>query len=663
MVKRINCFSEISGEGFDINKALKKTKNAFEEGGKQITKGVKKGTKEIEKFGNKAVKQTGEYVDVLLHGRNDYPPNVRQLINEYGNKVISSIIADRTPVVGAITGALNVVSFGAFNKRLDRSPYDKLFHLRIDITFTDGSRIAVEKNEVINMYRHPKKLKGGEQQPISNVTSGITLNELLEGGKRILGNKFFRYSASSNNCQDFIIALLKGSNIGSSEDYSFIKQNTSSLFKNDPFLRKLSNSVTDLGGKVNEITTGAGLGDGKGITQSVLFSKPEWTKRRAINWLKKHDYSGLDCDEKEEHYRFRQVEPSKLKKNKHLITKSIGKNIELIIAYKNKPRSKSINMGKKYYSSDSESSSSDSDSDSDSEMGGSGFDSEQQILRKIKQLKGDIHEHQKMHGGKINIVKAVKKVGRTVRRGFDEVPYSREAVKIATPYVNRGIKEASPYVNRGIKEASPYVNRAIKETTPYVKSGIKTATKLGNRTASYTTRKKGGLASDLLHKGVPLVTGTLAGAAAEALFPEAGPVSGFLGEQAGSYAGEQLADYVGHKTGVGFKRPRGRPRKTLDGSGLHIDIGSHNIKKELSGGALRRAKNSSLEQLINSHRDREGKELMDAMKIYYKNRNKEVGGILKEKPLPRGAQKIGAGLKGSAEAKEKMARIRAMKRK
>ena len=55
------------------------------------------------------------------------------------------------------------------------------------------------------------------------------------------------------------MSLLKGSNIGNEETYNFVKQNTEHLFKGDSFLRKFSNTVTDIGSKVNEITQGTGL--------------------------------------------------------------------------------------------------------------------------------------------------------------------------------------------------------------------------------------------------------------------------------------------------------------------------------------------------------------------------------------------------------------------
>lgn len=252
--------AEIVGGKLTPGKVLKKVgstaKHTFETIGKQGALGIDKVDTGLQTIGRQAL----EYGKTIIQGRNDYPPKVRDLIDKYGDKVIKSITADRTPVVQALVETLNAVSLGKFKKRLDKkTPYDTLFHLRIDITFEDGSRLAVEKNEVINMFENPKKLKDSEQKEVSNVPTGITLNALLEGGKRLLGGKFFDYDASSNNCQDFIIALLKGSNIGTQEDYTFIKQDTDVLFKKQGFLKKMSKFVTDLGAKVNVITQGAGI--------------------------------------------------------------------------------------------------------------------------------------------------------------------------------------------------------------------------------------------------------------------------------------------------------------------------------------------------------------------------------------------------------------------
>lgn len=369
-------------------------------------------------------------------------------------------------------------------------------------------------------------------------------------------------------------------------------------------INPLTEHSIDILNRSNNEIVGYGLSSTK--IQSVLFKKPEWTKLKASNWLKKHNFTGLDVDEKPEHLRYRQLDPQEMENNGyHFITKPLHKNIEFIIGYQSnkempkitgkgkcsssnarikptfqhgapltltdihnvnayeealeherqqneqlqeekrkhhklgkiRPATDSIRLAegtgiKRYglvdFDSDSDSSSStdsDSDSDSDSEHSGD----EKDIIKKMKILNKHIKRHHKIHGGKLNIAKAFKKLGSTIKKGLDPI----------------------------IKPAEKYI-----------------------------TAKKGGLASDLLHKGVPIVTGALAGATGEYF---GGPLGGLVAGELGSKAGEAGANALGKKIGVGLKK-RGRPPK---GSGdlIHIDIDSHNARgkkamNKMEGGYL-----------------------------------------------------------------------------
>jgi hypothetical protein len=68
---------------------------------------------------------------------------------------------------------------------------------------------------------------------------------------------------------------------------------------------------------------------------------------------------------------------------------------------------------------------------------------------------------------------------------------------------------------------------------------------------SPTAKKIGSVA---IHQGIPAITGALGSAGAEFLAPELGPVSGFIGAQAGNAVGEKIATLVGNKTGLGLIR-------------------------------------------------------------------------------------------------------------
>ena len=56
------------------------------------------------------------------------------------------------------------------------------------------------------------------------------------------------YNASSSNCQDFCVGLLKANGVNDIGVISFIKQDTKAVFEGHSGLRKFANSLTDLAG-------------------------------------------------------------------------------------------------------------------------------------------------------------------------------------------------------------------------------------------------------------------------------------------------------------------------------------------------------------------------------------------------------------------------------
>lgn len=220
---------------------IKKTKGGF-----NIGKSIKDLTK-----------KTVDYGKAIIYGRNDYPPKVRNIITKIGDQFIKHIIIKRAPVPSILTGALSLFSFGKFGERLDKN-FDELFHLFIEIILDNGQKVLLEKNEVINMDTHIKNLSNVESKNIMN-TPHITINELLNNTQKYMGKNFFSYSARDNNCQDFIVAIFKSNNIGDSNDITFIKQDTKQLFNDLPILRKIANTITDIGASANVIVTGKGI--------------------------------------------------------------------------------------------------------------------------------------------------------------------------------------------------------------------------------------------------------------------------------------------------------------------------------------------------------------------------------------------------------------------
>jgi len=260
---------DIEGSGILENIRLRLTEVG--EKGRKLANQTKKA---IVLGANQAVDAVGKYTRVVAYGRKDYPPKVREILAKYGDDVITSFTLKRTPVEKVLTSILSAVSGGEFGRRLANAPFDDVFHLFLEMRTASGKRIAFEKNEVINAELDPPKRDKEESRTISPAPSDIPLSTLLDNAKRMMGKKYFTYSAKDNNCQDFIVAIMKSNGIGTEEDIKFVKQDNKELFRDLPYLRKFANTLTDLGAKVDEITQGAGYN--KKVSTNTIQNMPKF---------------------------------------------------------------------------------------------------------------------------------------------------------------------------------------------------------------------------------------------------------------------------------------------------------------------------------------------------------------------------------------------------
>ena len=187
----------------------------------------------------------------IVSGRKNYSPKVKKILGQFGDVPITRIFIKRTPLSKLMKGALNIASLGEFNKKFKNIPYDELYHLRLDIE-TDKGRVTLEKNEVINMDVRPKTEKNTQSMLVEDLPSGLTINEMLEKTKRAMGGKYFFYQAKQNNCQLYVMSILRANDLDTKQNEEFVIQDATSLFS-DSF-RKTSNTVTDIGAAVNTLT-------------------------------------------------------------------------------------------------------------------------------------------------------------------------------------------------------------------------------------------------------------------------------------------------------------------------------------------------------------------------------------------------------------------------
>jgi len=228
---------------------------------------------------------------VVLQNPSRLNQQARNNLSQFGDIEITQMKVCRTPVQQLVQMALNVVSLGEFQKRIENSDYDDIFHLYLVITLKDGNTFTLEKNAIIelNQVSNTFHREKSECRNIQINRDNITLKDLLTKTEQQMGNRFYTYSAKNNNCQEFVIQILKSNQLGDENIYDFIKQNTKQLFVNDSYLRKLSNSVTSLGEKASTLFMGRGIekNEQKYIHYNIMSDTPMKKPNKWIEFVKK----------------------------------------------------------------------------------------------------------------------------------------------------------------------------------------------------------------------------------------------------------------------------------------------------------------------------------------------------------------------------------------
>ena len=242
-IRLLNLLHHQQGTGFfsDLSKSIKNVANKAVQGVKDL--------------GNKAL-NLGEKI---VNPSTAYPPELQKLKDDLGTEIITEIEIRRTPVPEVISSAMNVVSLGSFNKKMSRLPFDKLFHLFIVVKTDKGSQFLLEKNARIHATTSVPNLPNTTTMKVANIPADLNVANLIDNTQNQMGDKFLPYNPVSNNCQSFILAVLQANKLATPDLTTFIKQDTSSLFKSDPTLEKISTGLTNLGASFDVAMKGGAL--------------------------------------------------------------------------------------------------------------------------------------------------------------------------------------------------------------------------------------------------------------------------------------------------------------------------------------------------------------------------------------------------------------------
>jgi len=183
--------------------------------------------------------------DFLINGSKSFSRKVKNILAKVGNDRIYTITIFRYPINSMIKNILELTSLQSIH-------YDDLFHLGLIL----NNQVLLEKNSIINMEINPRLPKETEFINMS-FNQSISINQFINNGLQFMGvDKFFTYQSTSNNCQDFAMSLLIANGINDDSLNTFIKQDVSSIFANNPYLRRFINNITDVDGRLTSIKGG-----------------------------------------------------------------------------------------------------------------------------------------------------------------------------------------------------------------------------------------------------------------------------------------------------------------------------------------------------------------------------------------------------------------------
>ena len=192
---------------------------------------------------------------VSKRDKNKFPPNLKIFLDKNGDKMVETMEVTRTPLDAVLTKVLQTATLNQFNKAVASMGYDNMFHLALVL----NNKHQLDKQAVVTMA-HIRKTKNTEVMKIK-MPKPVTFRELILNTLDEMGNsRFSTYDSAKNNCQDFVMGVLKGNKIPlTKEQTDFIKQDTVELFQKVPkYTSKLAKYVTDAGAIADKFMQGGG---------------------------------------------------------------------------------------------------------------------------------------------------------------------------------------------------------------------------------------------------------------------------------------------------------------------------------------------------------------------------------------------------------------------
>ena len=207
---------------------------------------------------NQSMKASAKVARATLQGNalsllRQRPQDLERVLSEYGDKTIVSVDVYRDPIAANVEWILD--HFTSISSAIESLGYDNVYHLYIELTFSDGTILALEKNE--RVVSKPGGFgRSGEHFPAGR-PAPITLRDLIENTERLVGTtRLYQYDARNFNCQRFVIDLLATMRLFNPEAETFILQNAGALLTRKE--GQLAKTITNVAAFGNYIAQGGG---------------------------------------------------------------------------------------------------------------------------------------------------------------------------------------------------------------------------------------------------------------------------------------------------------------------------------------------------------------------------------------------------------------------
>lgn len=204
------------------------------------------------------VKAVVKRVKDVWHGvRKTASPSIRKFTAANGEAKITRIVVGRQPITPAVDKIASWISGGRWDANKKSLQYDKMLHLFMIVTLSNGKTIHLEKNHLPEISHNTSP---GRDSMDAGSPAGITWNMMLAGAEKAAGGpeKLWVYDSITQNCQYFVRAVLKACGLLTPALEKFVMQNAAAVIEGLPWFEKVARKLTDTANVLDVARNGAG---------------------------------------------------------------------------------------------------------------------------------------------------------------------------------------------------------------------------------------------------------------------------------------------------------------------------------------------------------------------------------------------------------------------